>query len=44
MSIFKNNLCEKGKADDAKAYLKAGNATFIYNRHGRLHFRDGLFV
>ena len=34
----------KSKSRHANTQLKAVGATFIYNRKGRFHTKDGLFV
>ena len=43
-SQFKSNLCEKAKVDTRTPTVQARSATFIYDRNGRFHIRDGLFV
>ena len=41
-SQFKNNLCKKAKADARTPNSRQGD--IHYNRNGRFHTRDGLFV
>ena len=42
-SQFKNNLCEKAKADTQTPNSRPGREIH-YNRKSRFHARDGLFM
>ena len=42
-SQYKNNLCEKAKADKQTPNSRPGRDIY-YDRNVRFHTRDGLFV